>query len=466
MADRKTRPMEPSQKTSPMQAGTQPMPEGQAPQAAAGKKAPTRMPKKLGKYRLKKELGRGSSGMVYLGKDPFEDREVAIKIYYGDDELSPQQANLQSKLFFNEAHLAGQLKHPNILPIHDAGEEEGQRYVVMEYLPDTQPLSNFAKNSNLLPLEKVVEIFFSAAKALDYAHSNGVVHRDIKPANILMNSRGHTLIVDFGIAKSSGIKDVELLGTIGTPRYMSPEQIRGESVGNQTDLYSLGVSVYELLTGMSPYYASTLNELTHKILKDNPVPVSEYRPDLPEILSRVVMRCMRKDPRKRYQTGLDIAGDLAYIFDEISEATQELPEEERFRLTRDLKFFSLFEDEELQDVLRAGEWKQYASGQNIITEGEEDDSFFVIVSGDVSVWKNDTELGVLTEGDVFGEMGFNGRVERTATVRARGSVSVLCLNQQAIERASPDAQLKFNKVFVNTLIDRLARTNEKLSQRG
>ncbi|MDX1444443.1 MAG: cyclic nucleotide-binding domain-containing protein, partial [Gammaproteobacteria bacterium] len=252
----------------------------------------------------------------------------------------------------------------------------------------------------------------------------------------------------------------------GTPRYMSPEQIRGESVGNQSDLYSLGVSIYELLTGMSPYYASTLNELTHKILKENPVPVSEYRPDLPEILSRVVMRCMRKDPRKRYQTGLDIAGDLAYIFDEISEATQELPEEERFRLTRDLRFFSLFEDEELRDVLRAGEWKQYASGQNIITEGEEDDSFFVIISGDVSVWKNDTELGVLTEGDVFGEMGFNGRVERTATVRARGSVSVLCLNQQAIERASTDAQLKFNKVFVNTLIDRLARTNEKLSQRG
>lgn len=440
---------------------TRPLEDGEKPKVRE-----RGMPSRLGKYRLTRELGRGSSGMVYLGKDPFEDRDVAIKVYFADDELSPQQGILQSKLFFNEAHLAGQLKHPNILPIHDAGEEEGKRYVVMEYLAESVPLADFTKPDKLLPLGKVIEIFYSAAKALDYAHSNGVVHRDIKPANILMNPRGHTLIVDFGIAKSAGIKDAELLGTIGTPRYMSPEQIKGQGVGNQSDLYSLGASIYELLTGMSPFYGATLQELTHKILHDQPVSVDQYRPDLPEILVRVVMRCMRKDVRKRYRTGLDIAGDLAYLFDEINEARQELDEDERFRLTRHLDFFKLFEEAELRDVLHAGEWRQYGSGQNIITEGEEDDSFFVLVSGEVTVWKNDTELGVLKEGACFGEMGFNGRIERTATIRARGSVSVLCLNQQAIERASQPAQLKFQQTFINTLIDRLARTNERLSQRS
>lgn len=433
---------------------------------AANATRDSKMPPRLGKYRLKKELGRGSSGMVYLGKDPFEDRDVAIKVYFADDELSPQQGVLQSKLFFNEAHLAGQLKHPNILPIHDAGEEQGKRYVVMEYLPDSTPLADYAKSTNLLPLEKVVEIFFSTAKALDYAHSNGVVHRDIKPANILMNPRGHTLIVDFGIAKSAGIKDAELLGTIGTPRYMSPEQIRGQGVGNQSDLYSLGVTIYEMLTGMSPFYGSSLSELTHKILHDQPAPVSQYRPDLPEILSRVVMRCMRKDVRKRYRTGLDIAGDLAYLFDEMNAVQQELDEKEQLRLTSNLGFFRLFEDAELKDIVHAGQWRHFASGQNIITEGEEDDSFFVLVSGQVTVWKGDTELGVLNEGDCFGEMGFNGRIERTATIRARGTVTVLCLNQQSIERTASDTQLKFHKTFVDTLIDRLAKTNERLSMRG
>src|SRR5690606_29786536 len=133
---------------------------------------------------------------------------------------------------------------------------------------------------------KVVEIFFSAAKALDYAHRNGVVHRDIKPANILMNARGHTLIVDFGIAQSARQPDSALAGPIGTPRYMSPEQVRGETVNNQTDLYSLGVTVYELLTGTSPFLAESLKDLTRRILHAEPSPPSASRVDVPEILDR------------------------------------------------------------------------------------------------------------------------------------------------------------------------------------
>lgn len=447
--------------------GTQP-----APPPASSKTAPAKkggpvsgpMPERLGKYRLKKELGRGASGTVYLGHDPFESRDVAIKVYYPDDQFTGAQAGLQSKLFFNEAHMAGQLKHPNILPILDAGEEEGQRYVVMAYLEESEALSTYARGDNLLPVSKVVEIFFSTAKALDYAHRHGVVHRDIKPANILMNKRGHTLIVDFGIAKSAKAADPELLGTIGTPRYMSPEQIRGLSVGNQSDLYSLGVTIYELLTGMSPFYASSLHELTEKILKEDPVPVSQYRHDLPEILVRVVMRCLRKDLKKRYKSGLDIAGDLAYIFDELAEAQQELDEKERYELVRNLAFFRDFEAGEIMELLRSSQWRSYASGQNIVTEGELDECFFVLVSGEVSVWKGDIELGILKEGDCFGEMGFAGSIERTATIRARGSVNLMAVSATSIERASKDCQLKFHKVFVHTLIDRLARSNERLLQ--
>lgn len=420
------------------------------------------MPERVGKYELKRELGKGSSGRVYLAHDPFNDRDVAIKIYFTREQLKGSQAQLQDALFFNEARLAGQLKHPNILPIHDAGEEDGLRYIVMDYLPNSRPLSDFCKSGQLLPLEKVVEIFFSTAKALDHAHRNGVVHRDIKPANILMNENGHTLIVDFGIARKSGLEETSVSGSIGTPRYMSPEQVRGEDVDNRTDLYSLGVTVYELLTGMSPFYGQTLKLLTGKILGEDPVPVNQYRVDCPEILTRVVMRCLRKEPRKRYRSGLDIAGDLAYIFDSLEEERKEMDAEERFGMMRKLHFFDGFAENEIREVMEAGHWRQFASGKNIITEGELDDTFFVIVEGEVTVWKEDTELGILGKGDVFGEMGFARRIKRTATIRARGSVHLLCLNATAMKRASRDTQLKFHQVFVTTLIDRLATANERL----
>lgn len=428
--------------------------------AASAQREPA--PAKLGKYSLQRELGRGSSGIVYLGHDPFENRDVAIKVYYRDDQLQGAQAGLQSKIFFNEAHMAGQLKHPNILPVHDAGEEGGQRYVVMDFLPDSVPLSKYARRDSLLPLSKVVEIFFSTAKALEYAHRNGVVHRDIKPANILMNPRGHTLIVDFGIAKSAKRPDNDLSGSIGTPRYMSPEQVRGEDVNHQTDLYSLGVTIYELLTGTSPFIAESLKDLTQRILNEEPLPPGKYRVDVPEILDRIVMRCLRKEPRRRYRSGLDIAGDLAYIFDAINETTQALDEDARVKLSRRLTFFNAFNDDELREVIRAGQWRNLASGRNIVTEGELDDSFFVLVSGEVSVWKGDTELGVLREGDCFGEMGFFNHIKRTATIRARGTVDLLVLSAAAVERASKDVQLKFHQVFVRTLIERLAKTNERL----
>lgn len=431
--------------------------------AAKGQGMDRQVPERVGKYELERELGKGSSGRVFLARDPFNDRDVAIKLYFTGDQVKGNQARLQDSLFFNEARLAGQLKHPNILPIHDAGEEDGLRYVVMDYLPNSQPLSDFCKSGKLLPLEKVVEVFFSTAKALDHAHRHGVVHRDIKPANILMNRNGHTLIVDFGIAKSSRGEQPDLPGAIGTPRYMSPEQVRGQrEIGNESDIYSLGVTIYELLTGMCPFYGQTLKLLTEKILNENPVPVNQYRVECPEILTRVLMRCLRKDPRKRYRSALDVAGDLAYIFDHIDEQRAEIDAGERFAMMRALKFFDDFTDAEVREVMEAGQWRQFASGKNIITEGELDDAFFVVVDGEVTVWKGETELGILGCGDVFGEMGFARRIKRTATIRARGSVHLLCLNATAMQKASKDAQLKFHQVFVHTLIDRLATANERL----
>jgi serine/threonine protein kinase len=420
------------------------------------------LPRQLGKYNLLSELGKGASGTVYLAEDPFGDRHVAVKVYKTDAGLTDGEKKLQRKLFFNEANMAGKLKHPNILPIYDAGEDEDMRYVVMEYLENSTPLSKYTKSDNLLPMKKVVEIFFAAAKALDHAHKHGVVHRDIKPANVMMDSNGKVMIVDFGVAKQSGMATTQIHGMVGTPRYMSPEQIETKEVNNQTDLWSLGVMTYELLTGMQPFYGETLPQLAHSIVNTDPVSVSNYRVDMPEVLARIVMRCLKKTLKARYAMGMDIAGDLAYVFDDLDDKAQEIAEQERFNMVRELAFFSDFAQPEVWELLHASSWKNYTDGQVIVTEGEMDDCFFVIVTGEVQVVKGGKALGTLKEGDCFGEMGYLSKTKRTASIKAKGIVNLMRVNATSMERASKDTQLKFYQVFVKTLIDRLAKSNEKL----
>lgn len=424
------------------------------------------IPKKLGKYTVGKELGRGASGVVHLANDPFANRDVAIKVYPADSDMDENKAKLYRKLFFNEAHVAGKLVHPNVLPIYDAGEEGGLRYIVMMYLEDFKPLIEHTRQDNLLPVKKVVEIFFAMAKALDYAHRNGVIHRDIKPANVMMGPKGEIMIVDFGIAKHAMGQSTQIQGIVGTPRYMSPEQVRDEDVGNQSDLFSMGVMVYEMLAGVPCFYGDSLPSLTHQILNVEPPPVSQLRGDVPDALNKIVLRCLKKNLKQRYKTGMDVAGDLINVSDALATAAEEISEQERYNLLRNLTFFSDFDQPETWEIMRAGAWKTYKANEVVVQEGELDDSFFVIVSGDATVQKGKTLLGALKAGDCFGEMGYLNKTKRSATVRAKTDVNLLKVNSTLMERASKECQLRFYKVFAHTLIERLTHTNEKLQARA
>jgi hypothetical protein len=264
------------------------------------------------------------------------------------------------------------------------------------------------------------------------------------------------------VAKQTGMATTQIHGMVGTPRYMSPEQIETKEVNNQTDLWSLGVMTYELLTGMQPFYGETLPQLAHSIVNTDPVSVSNYRVDTPEVLARIVMRCLKKTLKARYAMGMDIAGDLAYVFDDLDDKAQEIAEQERFNMVRELAFFSDFAQPEVWELLHASSWKNYTDGQVIVTEGEMDDCFFVIVTGEVQVLKGGKALGTLVEGDCFGEMGYLSKTKRTASIKAKGIVNLMRVNATSMERASKDTQLKFYQVFVKTLIDRLAKSNEKL----
>ena len=229
-----------------------------------------KIPERIGKYPIINEVGHGSTGTVFMSHDPYYGRDVAIKVYNieagGDDE----RARVARKMFLSEAHMVGMLHHPNILPIYDAGEENGHCYIVTEHVHGARTLSAYCRPDNLLRLDDVVELMFKCAKALHYAHSRGVIHRDIKPSNIMLTTDSDVRIIDFGIALVADSEISRIEGIAGSPSYMSPEQVQSLELSNRSDLYSLGAVMYELLTGVRPFRAGNLAKLLHQIVYATP----------------------------------------------------------------------------------------------------------------------------------------------------------------------------------------------------
>src|ERR1700684_3677259 len=265
---------------------------------------------KIGKYVVVNEVGRGSTGIVYLSHDAYYGRDVAIKVYNMEAGADEERARIARKMFLSEAHLVGMLQHPHILPIYDAGEENGNCYIVTEHVHGARTLAAYCRPDNLLRIDDVVEIIFKCAKALHYAHSRGVIHRDIKPSNIMLTQDSDVRIIDFGIAlvADSDISSIE--GIAGSPSYMSPEQVQSYELTNRSDLYSLGAVMYELLSGARPFRADNLQKLLHQIVYATPPPLHTLRRDIPDELESIVALALQKDPAKRWKSGLDFAAEL------------------------------------------------------------------------------------------------------------------------------------------------------------
>jgi CHASE2 domain-containing sensor protein/tRNA A-37 threonylcarbamoyl transferase component Bud32 len=263
----------------------------------------------LGRYEVIKELGRGAMGTVYLGKDPKINREVAIKtLRY--EEIDEEQLAEVKKRFFREAEAAGKLSHPNIVTIFDVGEDYEIAYMAMELL-DGSDLAKYCQKENLLPHGDVVKVISSVANALDYAHSNGVVHRDIKPANIMVLKNGDIKVTDFGIARVMTSSKTQTGVVLGTPSYMSPEQIAGQKVDGRSDLFSLGVVFYELLSGDKPFQGDSIATLMFNITTASPTPIKELLPQLPGCYAPIFEKLLSKDREARYQNGRDLVHDIA-----------------------------------------------------------------------------------------------------------------------------------------------------------
>lgn len=422
-------------------------------------------PEKIGKYEIAGEIGRGSMGTVYMGHDPFVDRRVAIKVAharYLDDSIRGKRFR---KLFFNEAHAAGVLDHPNILKVYDADAEGDLCYLVMEYVPGARTLAEHVDPDRLLPLRQVVSIIYRAAKALDYAHRQGIIHRDIKPSNILLTRDEDIKLADFSVAMINRDDNAEtqFMGYLGSPLYMSPEQATESTLDSRSDIFSLGSVMYELLAGRHPFKAETLSGIHRNITREEPVPIEELRNDLPGGLAYTLRRMLKKNPAKRYAMGLDLAADLALIFEDLESVVSEDSLREKFGSIKKLGFFKGFTDADIWELIRACSWQTYPAGSHVIEEGELDQAFYVVLSGVVCIEKNGHKLENLQVGDCFGEMGYLTQAKRSASVLAKTDVSLMKVNALTIDRAAEDTQLRFHKVFVRTLIKRLSETTASLS---
>ncbi|HEX9138593.1 MAG TPA: serine/threonine-protein kinase [Steroidobacteraceae bacterium] len=413
------------------------------------------IPERVGKYLIINEVGRGSTGVVYLSHDPYYGRDVAIKVYNIEASGDDDRARISRKMFLSEAHMVGMLQHPHILPIYDAGEENGHCYIVTEHVHGARTLAAYCRPDNLLRVDDVVEIMFKCVKALHYAHSRGVIHRDVKPSNIMLTQDSDVRIIDFGIALVADSDISRIEGIAGSPSYMSPEQVQSLELTGRSDIYSLGAVMYELLTGNRPFRAGNLAKLLHQIVYATPPPIHTLRPEVPEDLENVVAVAMQKDPERRQKTGLDMAAELTRVHQKLRAQYSRMDQQEQFGVLRRLKFFHDFSHGEILEVMRASHWQDYAGGEEIVKEGEMDDRFYILVGGNCTVERNGQSVGLLSTGECFGETSYVQGAKRTATIRAADPVTVLKVSSTLLEQVSASCQLRFNRVFLRALIGRL-----------
>lgn len=423
----------------------------------------TGTPTAIGKYEVRRELGRGSCGVVYQGFDPFVQRDVAIKVSLRAAKNETHSKRSEPGHFFIEARAAGMLQHAHIVSLFDAGVEGDFNYIVMEYIDGGTLREYTRKGGRRLSVEQVVDLIFKCSKALDFAHNKGVLHRDIKPSNIMLNEEGVVKIMDFSVAELTHNRSKVTDVLVGSPLYMAPEQIRREAPSPQSDLYSLGAVMYELLVGAPPFWSDDMQALFEEI-KNTPAPsLHEKRPDLPRDVCEIVETLLRKDPAKRYASGQEVATALTRAYDSLRYTGEQLSRRENRDSLRALSFFNDFADSEIDEILGVSSMVSFQKDETIIQEGDIDNTFYITVLGTVEVRKGGRILQVLGKGDCFGEIGFLMKTKRTASILAQTAVVVLKVNATQMQQVSRDCQLRYYKVFTENLIYRLAITSAQLA---
>ena len=419
----------------------------------------------VGKYDIQRALGKGATGTVYLAKDTFTGREVALKTIEPEVFRDPEFGTVYRSQFQNEASLAGKLRHPHIVAILDAVVLEDSGHIAMEYVKGGD-LSRYVTPDRLLPVADVLQIAFKCCGALEYASKEGIVHRDIKPANLMIaEAKGTDVkISDFGAAYLRKSQVVQT-ASMGSPNYMSPEQIEGKQLNFQSDMYSLGVVIYELLTGQKPYTAPSLELLLKKIQSQDPTMPSKLRADLPKSIDAVVLRAIAKKSEHRYPSWGEFALELARVGQQVLPPGT-VPDSEKYVALKKVAMLSELSDMELWDLARAGEWARVPANSTIVRENTKGRSFYFIGRGQAKVTMQGRLLNMINEGECFGEMAWirGGNMMRHATVDSMTELLIAKFRPEALAKMELSAQLHLTRALVRNLVDRLDLANTRLAR--
>jgi non-specific serine/threonine protein kinase len=352
--------------------------------------------------------------------------------------------------------------------VYDAVVEEKRAYLVMEYVKG-QPMDEFCTIDKLLPMHRVVGIIFKCCMALDHAYKMGVIHRDIKPANILLGEDDTPKLTDFGLAlfiSQNSETDSTFIQGVGSPAYMSPEQIKAYPLNQKTDLYSMGVVLFQLLTGRLPFRAPNHAALMYKIINAETPVATALNPNLPPLVDKILKRALEKDLYSRYPNGAEFAKDLTAVrYQLVDDVVDTKLDQDRFMRLRRMPFFITFEDIEVWETLRFCVWREVAAKVTLMVEGEEDRRFGIIVSGSVEVSTEGKSLARLGVGEVVGEIAYlhPNHPHRTSTVVTLEPTEYLEINASALDLASEEVVDRFHKVLLATVFDRFQSLNKQVA---
>jgi serine/threonine protein kinase len=421
-----------------------------------------KLPFRLGKYELLMQIGSGATGKVYLAHDTFAHREVAVKVIDQSTLADPEFNDELREQFITEVSLAGELTHPHIVSILEASISDDAGYVAMEYLPGGN-LSRYTCTENLLPISNTLQIIFKCCGALDYAFRQGVIHRDIKPENLMLVSGTEIKIADFGASIFYKTQVTQKV-IVGTPSYMSLEQISGHRLTHTSDMYSLGVVAYQLLTGTLPFRAQNITGLFEAIANNAPSLPSRLRSEIPQELDAVILKMIAKNPEDRYENWAELALEIVRI-GRFSAFQQPINDSDKFTMLREKSELALFSDPDLWELILASTWSRIPAHTIVLNEDEPGQNMYILAAGSLKVTKNGRLLNVIKPGEHFGEMAYIQRgSKRQASVEALADAIIAELSFEALENLSNTCQLHFAKVLLYSMTDRVALAGDRIAQ--
>ncbi|MEM7407729.1 MAG: serine/threonine-protein kinase [Pseudomonadota bacterium] len=419
-------------------------------------------PTHVGRFQIREQLRTDSHSTSYAALDPRNGHNVVVTLMHRDPDADASLRRYHRRSLERQLEVAQRLAIPGILGVIAISDEEQQDYIVTEALSDALPLPALWTNGRPVPTEQALRIAIGTAGTLTQAHRVGIVHGDLQPRNVVIY--GEDAIKLTGFQPERATDDDGADRPHGSVVYLAPEQVRGGPATPATDIFSLAVVLYEMLTGEHPFMSNIVPAIGQRIAGKAHVPVTLRQAGLPTILDRILDRALKKHPAGRYQSMLDFAGDLALVLDDIAPPSEAEPDEVRLERIRELSFFEEFLDTEMMEVLHASLWQDFNADEVIVNEGDAGESFFILVQGEVDVRKGAALIETLVRGDCFGEIGFITNRERTASIVATTAVQVMEIRARLIDRISLPCQIRFQRAFLDIMANRLTRATSRLAE--